>query len=104
MQVTSLLSRDDQGRKHDHDHKHDHPHHDHDHQDENCASCGHDHEHTPVRLAQTVVGLIFIINSYIVDFMLDKGTMVATFSAMAGAIILGYPIVWTSIKDVKRGI
>lgn len=89
MQVTSLLSRDEQ-----HDHR----------QDPDCESCGHDHEHTPVRLTQTVIGLVFIINSYAVDFLFDKGTMVASFSAMVGAIILGYPIVWTSFKDIRRGI
>jgi Zn2+/Cd2+-exporting ATPase len=97
MQVTSLLSREDQK----HDHKHDH---DHNHADEDCANCGHDHEHTPVRLTQTVVGLIFIINSYIVGGLFQNGDMIATFSAMLGAIILGYPIVWTSFKDIRRGI
>jgi Cd2+/Zn2+-exporting ATPase len=75
----------------------------HDHEAE-CESCGHDHEHTPVRLTQTVIGLIFVINSYIVDYFFVKGTMVASFSAMIGAIILGYPIVWTSFKDIRRGI
>lgn len=111
MQVTSLLSRQEHKHphKHDHDHPHDHDHdHHHDHDDPNCASCGHDHEHTPVRLTQTVIGLIFIINSYIVDLLFAKGTqgtaMVAEFSAMIGAIILGYPIVWTSFKDIRRGI
>src|SRR5688572_9002676 len=103
---TSILSRQHE-HEHEHEHEHDHKH------DADCASCGHDHEHTPVRLTQTVIGLIFIINSYIVDFIFkqpaslaepEKGTMVAQFSAMLGAIILGYPIVWTSIKDIKRGI
>lgn len=104
MQVTSLLSRQEKDHKHDHKHDHDHDH-DHDHQhDESCASCGHDHEHTPVRLTQTVIGLIFIINSYIVGGLFQNGDMVANFSAMLGAIILGYPIVWTSFKDIKRGI
>src|SRR4029079_18905940 len=93
---TSLLSRQ---QEHDHD--------------ANCESCGHDHEHTPVRLTQTVIGLIFIINSYVVDMLFkqplttsqpETGTMVAGFSAMIGAIILGYPIVWTSFKDIRRGI
>src|SRR5205814_5102728 len=28
----------------------------------------------------------------------------ASGSAMLGAILLGYPIVWTAIKDLKRGI
>src|SRR5688500_9572355 len=99
MQVTSLLSREPD---HKHDHKHDH---DHDHaHDKDCASCGHDHEHTPVRLTQTVVGVIFILNSYIVGGLFQNGDMIANFSAMLGAIILGYPIVWTSFKDIRKGI
>lgn len=92
MQVTSLLSRAD----------HDHDHDDHDH--ENCGSCGHDHEHTQVRLAQTLLGLMFVVNAFVVDWVMDKGTMVASFSAMAGAIILGYPIVKLSLKDIRSGI
>ena len=94
MQVTSQLSRDE----HDHDHDHDHKH------DDDCASCGHDHEHTQVKLTQTFVGLILILNSYVVEWTGLGGHMVAEGSAMIGAIILGYPIVWTSIKDLKRGI
>src|SRR3954470_15518175 len=90
MQVTSLLTRREQMNEHDHEAE--------------CESCGHDHEHTPVRLTQTVIGLIFVINSYIVDYFFVKGTMIAQFSAMLGAIILGYPIVWTSFKDIRRGI
>ena len=54
------------------------------------------------------LGLIFIVNAWVVQWFLDKGTnaesMVANFSAMIGAIILGYPIVWTALKDVRRGI
>ncbi|MEO5803037.1 MAG: hypothetical protein ABIR24_05870, partial [Verrucomicrobiota bacterium] len=88
MQVTSLLSRDEQGHTH----------------DESCASCGQEHEHTPVRLQQTILGLIFVLNSFVVDWVFGKGSTVADFSAMIGAIILGYPIVWTSLKDLRRGI
>src|SRR5690349_388365 len=99
MQVTSLLTHKD-----DHPHDHDHHHHDHDHKDADCTSCGHDHEHTQVRLTQVVIGLIFVINSYIVDALFQGGDMVANFSAMVGAIILGYPIVWTSFKDIRRGV
>lgn len=91
MQVTSLLS----GKEpHDHDHAH----------DEGCADCGHDHSHTPVRLQQTVLGLVFIVNSFVVDWISGKGSTVADFSAMLGAIILGYPIVWTALKDLRRGV
>ncbi|MEO6184356.1 MAG: cation-translocating P-type ATPase [Verrucomicrobiota bacterium] len=94
MQVTSLLSR----KEHSHDHDHDHTH------EEDCSSCGHDHSHTPVRLQQTVIGLVFILNSFVVEWTFGKGTTVAAFSAMIGAIILGYPIVWTALKDLQRGI
>ncbi len=89
MQVTSLLSRQEQ-----HDHA----------QDEDCSSCGHDHSHTPIRLRQTVLGLIFIINSFVVNWVFGKGSTVADFSAMIGAIILGYPIVWLALKDLKSGV
>lgn len=101
MQVTSLLSRKTGDPGHHkgsccgHDHHHDH---DHDH--------GHDHghEHIPIRLQQTVIGVIFIINSFVVEWIFDKGTMVAGVSAMIGAILLGWPIVVTAIKDILRGI
>lgn len=102
MQVTSLLTRREAAHEHDHAHPHDHPH-DHDH-DPECSSCGHDHEHTPVRLPQTLIGLIFVVNAFFVDWLLDKSSMVASFSAMIGAIILGAPIVWTSFKDIRHGI
>src|ERR1051325_930207 len=95
MQVTSLLSQSEDARALDHQHDAACP---------ECEPCGHDHEHTPIRLPQTLVGLIFVINAFFVDWMFDKATMVASFSAMVGAIILGAPIVWTSFKDIRRGI
>src|SRR5256886_14345056 len=84
MQITSLMSREE----HDpHDHARDH-----------------DHEHIPVRLWQMVVGVIFIANSFLVEWAFEKGSMVAGLSAMVGAIILGWPIVATAVTDIKRGI
>ena len=95
MQVTSLLSRKD------HDHDHDHHHH----HLESCPSGGHDHEHTIVPLWQTLIGLLFILNSFAVEWIFrDGGSTVGAFSSMLGAIILGYPIVITAIKDLKRGL
>lgn len=100
MQVTSLISRDDD-HKHDHDapgcgcgHDHGHDHHGHD----------HGHEHIPVKLQQMVLGIIFIANSFVVEWIFDKGNMVAGISAMLGAITLGYPIILTAWKDIWRGI
>jgi Cd2+/Zn2+-exporting ATPase len=57
-----------------------------------------------VRLWQTLVGVVFVLNAFIVDWMLDKGQVVASVSAFLGAITLGYPIVVTAIKDVNRGL
>ena len=76
MQVTSLLSRDEHAA---HDHAH----------DTACPSCGHDHEHMPVGLTQTVIGLVFVINAFIVEWALEHSSMVADASAMIGAILLG---------------
>src|SRR5579859_4436136 len=87
MQVTSLLSR-----------------HEHDPANESCAACGHDHEHAPVRLWQTLVGVLFVINAFLVDWFFQQAHAVASASAFLGAITLGYPIVWTAMKDIYRGL
>src|SRR4051794_23358034 len=101
MQVTSLLSQKENEHKHTHD--------------ESCSNCGHDHEHAVVPLWQTIVGLVFVINSFLVEWMFRDASalgrvgklpdsMVAGFSAMIGAIILGFPIVVTAVKDLRRGL
>src|SRR5262245_50125327 len=92
MQVTSLLSR----KAHDH-------HHPHDHKGDSCASCGQDHSHTPIRLKQTLAGLLFTVNSFIVGW-LNLGPAVADVSGMIGAVLLGYPIVLTALSDLRRGL
>src|SRR6266704_5335 len=84
MQVTSLLSRDEH--------------------EDSCSTCGHDHEHAPVRLWQTLVGVVFVLNAFIVGWLLKQSATVASASAFIGAIILGYPIVWTAVKDLRRGV
>src|SRR4051812_36416782 len=93
MQVTSSLSREEQKHSHDHDHE-----------DADCSSCGHDHSHARIRLWQTVIGILFVINSFLVDWWFEQGTVVASASGMIGAILLGYPIVTTAIRDLRQGI
>jgi len=96
MQVTSLLSRRDD--------EHDpscsdlgHDHHEHNH--------GHDHDHAVLPLAQTLVGVVFIFNSFVMTWILaDRSNPIAAGSAMLGALILGYPIVWTAVQDLRRGL
>ncbi len=86
MQVTSLLSQNEHG----HDH------------DDGCG-CGHDHEHSNIQLGQTVLGVVFVVNAFIVDWVLDNAHTVASASAFIGAVILGYPICVTAVKDLKFG-
>lgn len=84
MQVTSLLSQ--------HDHKH----------GDDCG-CGHDHEHSVVHLWQAVVGVVFVLNAFIVDWLFEAGSTLASASAMIGALVLGFPIIVTAVKDLRRG-
>ncbi len=86
MQVTSLLSQ--------HEHKHVH--------DDTCG-CGHDHSHSAVHIRQLVLGVVFVLNAYLVDWLFASGNTLASASAFIGAIILGYPIVVTAIKDLRVG-
>jgi Cd2+/Zn2+-exporting ATPase len=82
MQVTSLLTYHEHGPE---------------------CGCGHDHEHSVVHLWQAVLGVVFVLNAFIVDWLLVQGGTVASASAFIGAIILGYPIVVTAIKDLRVG-
>src|SRR5882672_1381798 len=80
-----------------------HQEHEHTH-DASCSACGPDHEHAPVRLWQTLLGVVFMLNSFVVDWFFAHGSAVASASAFVGAIVLGYPIVWTAVKDLYKGI
>src|SRR6266705_504891 len=80
-----------------------HQEHEHAH-DASCSACGPDHEHAPVRLWQTLLGVVFVLNAFVVDWFFAHGNAVASASAFIGAIVLGYPIVWTAVKDLYRGI
>src|ERR1043165_3235524 len=85
MQVTSLLSRTEAAHAHE-------------------DSCGCGHEHAPVRWWQTLVGVVFVANAFIVDWLFDKGTTVASASALVGAILLGLPIMVTAYRDLRSGV
>jgi Zn2+/Cd2+-exporting ATPase len=106
MNVGSLLSRAD-AQKHEHEHHHHHEHH------EGCTSCGHDHSHTPFNLKRTVLGVVLILNSFLVEWILERqivaadptlGNPVAALSAALGTLVLGIPILITAFKDLRRGV
>jgi Cd2+/Zn2+-exporting ATPase len=94
MQVKSLLSHDDHGHEHGHHHHHEHG--------DDC-SCGHDHEHSTVHLWQAVLGAVFVLNAFVIEWFFEQGHAMASVSGCLGAIILGYPIVVTAVKDLRKG-
>lgn len=66
------------------------------------------------QLKQTLVGLLFIVNAFLVDWIFGSAVSVganasggenpiAGLSAMIGAILLMYPILVTALKDLSRG-
>ncbi len=87
MQVTSLLSQE---------------------HGPDCVDCGHDHggldhSHTNVKLWQTLVGLILVLNSFVVGWIAPGMETVGDLSALVGAAILGYPILLVAFKDLRLG-
>lgn len=55
------------------------------------------------RLARTLVGLVLVLNSYLVDWVLDQGWVVSKSSALLGAMLLGYPLLRASVDGLRRG-
>ncbi|MBR6463856.1 MAG: cadmium-translocating P-type ATPase [Verrucomicrobia bacterium] len=86
--------------KHDHCKCADHHHHEH---GPSCG-CGHDHEHTLLPIQVTLAGVLFIVNSFVLDRFYGSDSMLSAMSALIGALIMGVPIVWTSIKDLFKGV
>ncbi|MBO7524427.1 MAG: cation-translocating P-type ATPase, partial [Verrucomicrobia bacterium] len=86
--------------EHDHCKCGDHHHHE---QGSSC-SCGHDHEHTLLPIQVTLAGVLFIVNSFVLDRFYGSDSMLSAMSALIGALIMGVPIVWTSIKDLFKGV
>ncbi|MDR3459302.1 MAG: cation-translocating P-type ATPase [Verrucomicrobiae bacterium] len=84
MQVTSLISQ--------HEHQH----------GDNCG-CGHDHEHSVVSIPWAVFGIVCVLNAFVVDWFLDASSTLASASAMIGSIVLGFPIIVTAVRDLRRG-
>ncbi|MCF7708737.1 MAG: cation-translocating P-type ATPase [Verrucomicrobia bacterium] len=63
-----------------------------------------DTDKLPAPLTQAVMGMVFILNAFILDLLVEKGGMISGISAMIGAVILIYPIAWASVKNLKRGV
>ena len=75
----------------------------HEHAHDDACACGEHHSHARVQLLQTVIGLIFIFNSFIVEQLSAVDSDMGSYSAMIGAFILGFPIVRVALKDLRGG-
>ena len=51
-----------------------------------------------------VAGLVFIANSFFMEWFSGADNQVAGISAFVGAMILGYPILRLAVKDIMRGM
>ena len=73
-----------------------------------CPVCGNisegvGHERSMGKVGVAVAGGLFIINSYLLGWLLPEQTFAASFSAIIGAAALAFPIVFTAIKDLVKG-
>jgi Cd2+/Zn2+-exporting ATPase len=75
----------------------------HDHEDD-CGSCGHDHDHTQFNLSRMIAGVVFIANSFFMEWFGGTDDRIAGISAFIGAIILGYPILKLAVTSILRGM
>ncbi|UDQ97455.1 cation-translocating P-type ATPase [Lentisphaerota bacterium WC36G] len=64
---------------------------------------GHGHERSMATLSLAIFGGIFILNSYILLYLLPKQPYPFFFSALIGSLILAVPIIFTSAKELLKG-
>ena len=102
---------------HHHGHGHEHGHncccghdHEHEHEEHHYCPCGHDapaggtgHDRSMGRKSFALIGGIFIVNSFLLGWLLPRQEFAAMFSAFAGAVILALPIIATAVKDLLNG-
>lgn len=103
--MTNEHTHDQQCQEHNHagsEHKHQHG------KGIVCPVCGNmsegvGHERSMGKVGIAVAGGLFIINSYLLGWLLPTQTFAASFSAIIGAVALACPIVFTAIKDLVKG-
>lgn len=77
--------------------------------DTSCPFCSHSHNEGPAhsrslgRLSLAMLGSIFVLNSYILNWMRPDQPLSSDLSAAIGSLILAAPILLEAIKDLTRG-
>lgn len=80
-----------------------HTEHLHEHTHDGTCVCGGHHSHARIQLAHTTIGLVFVLNSFLFGWLIERDSSVVGFSAAIGAILLGFPIVWIALRDLRGG-
>jgi Zn2+/Cd2+-exporting ATPase len=67
---------------------------------------GHDHgpESAESRLVLAMIGVVLVGNSWLVEWLIAGSVAVADASALVGALVLGFPILRTAWRDLRRGM
>lgn len=97
-----------------HDHGHDHDHEAHTQQKHEhksgfaCPVCGNmtegsAHDRSMGKLSIALIGGFFIINSFILEWLVPGQVFSARLSAIIGSVILAFPIMVTALKDIYYG-
>jgi len=71
-----------------------------------CPACGHDQDHSDVgRLGRAIFGGILVLNSYIAKSLFPEAIdpLAVELSAVIGALVLGFPILVSAVKDLLKG-
>ena len=73
-----------------------------------CPVCGNvsegvGHDRSMGKVTTALIGGGFILNSFVLGWLLPNQTFAAMFSAIIGAVTLACPIVFTAIKDLVKG-
>jgi Zn2+/Cd2+-exporting ATPase len=58
----------------------------------------------PLRQLTILIGVMCVINAYLVDWFIDQASRIASASALIGALLLAFPIFKTALKDLKKGL
>ncbi|MHB9139598.1 MAG: heavy metal translocating P-type ATPase, partial [Victivallaceae bacterium] len=97
-----------------HDHGHDHDHEAHTQQKHEhksgfaCPVCGNmtegaAHDRSMGKLSVALIGGFFIVNSFILEWLVPGQVFSARLSAIIGSVILAFPIMVTALKDIYYG-
>ena len=55
-------------------------------------------------MRQIFIGLVFLLNSLLIEWWFSESALLASLSALVGALLLGVPIIITAFKDLRRGV